>query len=589
MKRKCTKKLLPVLLAVVLMLQAAGCGAMGGVSGEDLREKLLLAYQYLENMEYDSALDAFAAVIEIDEKQVDAYIGMARAYSARGDQEKARESAGQGAQATESEELRDLEDMYTRIGDHEDRLKELADLLRKGGQDIPGELEGGESHLFSELLDSLWTDLDGENTWTVYDGTSYVIVYPTDPEKGEYMLLYPDGHFYLGQVVFTPYSTLAEAEGDGETPSREPIIVPVFQGQGVLAGVSENGSRADFYTGLWDKGLAQGEGVYVFQTIPGGDRFVYFGSFEGGSYGTYTAIYGSTDDFLLSAVGEEADEQALFAAFGQGLFGQDEESLMVPASHTGGLLDGGFNNMDLFRLLEEGNTDAVKAELLRRRNNPLFPGEITGNLVYMGFRWEPVDINGDHSLMMVSPNGKGTPSSYMGTFDLDSTAGESMFLVVNPYGIVQKNFSNKRTWFTETGYRSLIYMDVSTGEEYAKDFMTMYQDPNAEAWYIDYDAEGNETDRYRAGNMEEAVEIIFETANQDINSVWINEGTSLDPRVKVEETENGYRITDLDGNEVGTVEPEGGREGLRCVVFGTIVMIDGNFGQDSYMFCAPGL
>ena len=148
-----------LILAVLLAL--SGC-AGPAASPEDIREKLLLAYQYLEQMDYDNALDAFAAVIKIDEKQADAYIGMARAYSAKGEQEKAKEYAGKGAEATDSEELRNLEDMYSRIGSHEDRLKELADLLRKGGRDIPGELEAGESHLFSELLDGLWTDLDSE-------------------------------------------------------------------------------------------------------------------------------------------------------------------------------------------------------------------------------------------------------------------------------------------------------------------------------------------------------------------------------------------------------------------------------------------
>ena len=44
-------------------------------------------------MEYDSALDAFAAVIEIDTKQTDAYIGMSRAYSALGIQDEAGKTA----------------------------------------------------------------------------------------------------------------------------------------------------------------------------------------------------------------------------------------------------------------------------------------------------------------------------------------------------------------------------------------------------------------------------------------------------------------------------------------------------------------
>ena len=570
-----------LILAVLLAL--SGC-AGPAASPEDIREKLLLAYQYLEQMDYDNALDAFAAVIKIDEKQADAYIGMARAYSAKGEQEKAKEYAGKGAEATDSEELRNLEDMYSRIGSHEDRLKELADLLRKGGRDIPGELEAGESHLFSELLDGLWTDLDSESTWTIYDGSSYVFVYPTDPEKGEYMLLYPDGHFYLGQVEFTPYSSLAETEGS----SREPIIVPFFHGQGIWAGVSENGNRADFYTGSWEEGLAQGEGIYVFQTIPEGGRYVFYGSFEGGKFGAYTALYGSDDDFLMHAIGEERDESALFEAFGEGPSGQDEDSLRIPASHTGGLFKVSFRNMELFRLLDQGNIDAVRAELLKRRNNALFPGQISGNLIYMGFCWEPKDMNADHTLYMISPNGKGTPSPYMGSFDLDSTAPEGRHYVINNYGTILRSF-DKWTWFTETGFRSLIYMDTSTGEEYAKDFMTMYEDPNAEIWFIDYDAQGAETGRSRAGSMEDYFEIAESGVNPGITYAWAEDGEGEDPRIRVEETEAGFRITDINGNEVGTIVLEGSKEGAKWAVNGNILTIDRDFGQDDYMFCAAGL
>ena len=46
-----------MIMVLVCMLQAMGCGASSGQAvKEDIREKLLLAYQYLENMEYDSAI-----------------------------------------------------------------------------------------------------------------------------------------------------------------------------------------------------------------------------------------------------------------------------------------------------------------------------------------------------------------------------------------------------------------------------------------------------------------------------------------------------------------------------------------------------
>ena len=348
------------LMAAVSALFLAAC-ASKAASQESLREKLLLGYQYLEEMDFDMALDTFAAVIEVDEKQTDAYIGMARAYSAKGEQKEAQDSAIRGYEATGNKDLEDLGSMYQRIADNEDRLEEAAEILENGGEGIPGQLEEGESHLFSDLLEDLWKDLDSQDTWLVYDGASYVIVYPTDPENHQYLLIYPDGHFYLGQVEFDSYSEiLAMREtGEGEEETEEGmessllLTVPDPEGQGFFAGVSETYGLADFYTGLWKDGLAEGEGMYVFQKLPEGERYVYYGTFEGGLYGEAAALYGSSDLFLRRASGEDISDADLLSEFGEGIFAlADPERLMSASVHTGPSFQGLFTNMERFRLMD---------------------------------------------------------------------------------------------------------------------------------------------------------------------------------------------------------------------------------------------
>ena len=227
-----------ILVLILACALPAGCGESR--RNERIREKLILAYQYLESMEYDAALDSFAAVIEIDEKQTDAYIGMARACSLLGRQSEARERALAGFEATGNGALQSLERTYARIADHEDDLKEISALLGDGEEKIPSELGEWESGLFSETLDRLWEYLDQSD---LYVYSTDVLIYPIDPEKGIFLMLYPDGHFYLGEAVFTPYSEIlamedeAAEEKDGAAPDREDhLIIPGREGSGIWAG-----------------------------------------------------------------------------------------------------------------------------------------------------------------------------------------------------------------------------------------------------------------------------------------------------------------------------------------------------------------
>ncbi|MBQ3974012.1 MAG: hypothetical protein II628_07575, partial [Lachnospiraceae bacterium] len=265
--------------------QGAGCGSAPGNSKESIREKLLLAYQYLENMEFDSALDAFAAVIEIDEKIPAVYAGMARAYSAKGDHAAARDAAAKGKEMTEVNYFGGLERMYGKISDNEEVLKEIADLLKEGDEKIPGELEESRTGLLSQALDQLWEKLDGLDIYDLIG--SDTLVYPVDPEKGIYLILFPDNRFYLGEVRYIPFSELlSQAENSSkegeeaeaaipEMPLSD-LVLPVLEGRGIQAGFDQKQMLADLYIGEWKNSLPDGQGaVYAWQYLEGGARYVY--------------------------------------------------------------------------------------------------------------------------------------------------------------------------------------------------------------------------------------------------------------------------------------------------------------------------
>lgn len=84
------KRVIGIVLSVVLLLTLAGCGKKQESQIE--LSKLDLGVRYLSDGNYEEAIVAFQAAIQIDPKQKDAYLGLADVYVAMNDTEKAIES-----------------------------------------------------------------------------------------------------------------------------------------------------------------------------------------------------------------------------------------------------------------------------------------------------------------------------------------------------------------------------------------------------------------------------------------------------------------------------------------------------------------
>lgn len=87
------KRCLSLLLSLVMLLALTACGGnRAEVSVEDVTEGVLswqeqfdLGVRYLSEGNYQEAIIAFTAAIEIEPKRVDAYLGLADVYTAMGD------------------------------------------------------------------------------------------------------------------------------------------------------------------------------------------------------------------------------------------------------------------------------------------------------------------------------------------------------------------------------------------------------------------------------------------------------------------------------------------------------------------------
>ena len=78
------KRYLSLLIAALLFLFLAACGAK-----DAWQEKYDLGMHYLNDGNYEDAVIAFTAAIEIDPKRPEAYAGLANTYMAQGEFEKA--------------------------------------------------------------------------------------------------------------------------------------------------------------------------------------------------------------------------------------------------------------------------------------------------------------------------------------------------------------------------------------------------------------------------------------------------------------------------------------------------------------------
>lgn len=102
------KRIIPFLLAAILLLSLAACGAK-----DAWQEQYGLGLRYLSGGDYQEAAIAFLAAIEIDAKRPEAYLGAAEAYVALGEAEKAEDILHSGYEETEDEKIKEALDDAT--------------------------------------------------------------------------------------------------------------------------------------------------------------------------------------------------------------------------------------------------------------------------------------------------------------------------------------------------------------------------------------------------------------------------------------------------------------------------------------------
>ena len=98
------KKIVTVCLLLALLLGLAACGKS---PEEKWQEQYELGMKYVSEGNYEEAVLAFTAALEIDPKKADAYLALADVYEAQGDTESLQAILEQGLEATGAERFQE--------------------------------------------------------------------------------------------------------------------------------------------------------------------------------------------------------------------------------------------------------------------------------------------------------------------------------------------------------------------------------------------------------------------------------------------------------------------------------------------------
>ena len=211
-KRETVNRVCNLVFALILFIGLVACGQGSGQTSEagaasTWQEQYDLGVRYLSEGNYEEAIIAFAAAIEIDPKQPDAYLKASEAYMEMEDTEKAISILEEGLAETDSEEIQNRLDEIMSANDSVDR-EEVSQfpltyqILDSGGivpevEDIYYEVHTIDGKIEREINTYTSTRINGTNEITLfgevivellpqqYSGSYYISTYFSEDEASQ--------------------------------------------------------------------------------------------------------------------------------------------------------------------------------------------------------------------------------------------------------------------------------------------------------------------------------------------------------------------------------------------------------------------
>lgn len=238
------KRIVAIFFALIMTL--AGCAGGGETNGATWQEQYDLGIRYLSEGNYQEAIIAFTAAIEIDEKQPSAYVGRGDAYSALAEQEEDSavavslwesaaadyEQALSLGDAQAEEKLQGSKVTLQRLQASQAAQPLLVELFALFQQ---GDLENAKNLMRQDSYSSLSSSLEDN-------------LYYFDEDSATALAVYPDNFYYYGEWE------------NGLRSGRGLWIRAKFD--------AEDDDESYIYEGEWADDLPNGEGTIIRNRYP---------------------------------------------------------------------------------------------------------------------------------------------------------------------------------------------------------------------------------------------------------------------------------------------------------------------------------
>ena len=266
------KKELTLAILAGLLIILAACGKS---AADRWKEQYDLGAQYLLEENYEEAVVAFAAAIEIEPKEIQAYTGLIQSYQQTGGLDSADSAVQSGlAVLSDSSSSTDAQtafllaarDLYTTTGDNE-KLMQILELLLELDPDNAEyqsflEREAAVQEFLAnhedllQRLAQLCESGDDEGVWEVMLSAEYqeaVMYLPANVGN----ISYPSGTGIVTAIVDDGFSGISNMVYYGEmengTRSGEGVQYSAFSDDDGTYGYSK-------FSGVWQNDLANGQG-----------------------------------------------------------------------------------------------------------------------------------------------------------------------------------------------------------------------------------------------------------------------------------------------------------------------------------------
>ena len=194
------KRVLCIVLTLVLLVGIAGCSG----TKKEWQEQYDLGMRYLDEGDYEEAILAFSAAIEIDSSRPEAYMGRAEAYIAVNEPDKALKDYKKAQRLAKNDDDEDL------VDELEELIEELEEIIEEWDEDDPpaDDRQETEQKRLSEIR--------------IYDGELctawYQFVYGEDGRLTEIILEICGDNWqqiYTYSYVYDAWGRLTECYADG--------------------------------------------------------------------------------------------------------------------------------------------------------------------------------------------------------------------------------------------------------------------------------------------------------------------------------------------------------------------------------------